>query len=101
MERMNQAKHSTHQGLSPAGVELTQRMMVVCLSHFPATVTNMHLLGGEHVIRGTSQSPLNLVRKSHASAVAEKTSEEQEWDLRGAKSSILVISVCPAEVETD
>lgn len=101
MERMNQAKHSTHQGLSSAGVELTQWMMVVCLSHFPATVTNMHLLGGEHVIRGTSQSALNLVRKSRASAVAEKTSEEQEWNLRGAKPSILVISICPAEVETD
>lgn len=43
---MNQTKYSTHHGLSPAGVELTQRMMVMVVrfSHFPATVTNMHLL---------------------------------------------------------
>lgn len=98
---MNQTKYSTHQGLSPAGVELTQWMMVGLFQPFSCNCDQHAPAMGEHLIRGTSQSALNLVRKSHASAVAEKTSEEQEWNLWGAKPSILVISVCPTEMEKD
>lgn len=74
---------------------------MVGFSHFPATVTkNAFVKVSRHLIRGASQSALNLVRKSHASAGAEKALEEQEWSLRGAKPSTHGDPCFPTEMET-